>query len=93
MFETRHSGRRGATFQEDTESQYLHLQRQGTKTEEHRGNVLYDFDPKIDESAITLGGSILWLNFMFMIYNNMNMFIICRSTVVACCDVEVVLNR
>lgn len=56
MFETRHSGRRGATFQEDTESQYLHLQRQGTKIEEHRGNVLYDFDPKIDESAITLGG-------------------------------------
>ena len=54
MFETRHSGRRGATFQEDTESQYLHLQRQGTKIEEHRGNVLYDFDPKIDESAITL---------------------------------------
>lgn len=65
MFETRHSGRRGATFQEDTESQYLHLQRQGTKIEEHRGNVLYDIDPKIDERAITLGGVDLVVKFYF----------------------------
>ena len=39
------TGWRGATFQEDTESQYLHLQRQGRMAQTSRNMVLHDFDP------------------------------------------------